>query len=147
MNKRQLNLEKYGISGKRYKELCGFCEQYPEWKNQLKYNNDTVKSLEITDMPIYHSNSDATGNLAIKRTGLEEKCRLIEETAEQAGEDLSQYIIKSVCYEVPVTYLIVCEGMRCADISFICSIRIRKCEMRKKGTYFDDMIVSSENEK
>ena len=42
MNKRQLNLEKYGISGKRYKELCGFCEQYPEWKNQLKYNNDTL---------------------------------------------------------------------------------------------------------
>ena len=107
MNKRQLNLEKYGISGKRYKELCGFCEQYPEWKNQLKYNNDTVKS-----------NSDATGNLAIKRTGLEEKCRLIEETAEQAGEDLSQYIIKSVCYEVPVTYLIVCEGMPIGKSAF-----------------------------
>ena len=118
MNKRQLNLEKYGISGKRYKELCGFCEQYPEWKNQLKFSNDTVKSIEITDMPITHNNVDATGNLAIKRVGLEEKGRLIEEIAELAGEDLSQYIIKSVCYEVPVTYLIACEGMPIGKSAF-----------------------------
>lgn len=118
MNKRNLNLEKYGISGKRYKELCGFCEQYPEWINELKFKNDTVKSVEITDMPIYHSNSDATGNLAIRRTDLTEKCKLIEETARQASEDLAQYIIKAVCYEVPVTYLISCENMPCSKAAF-----------------------------
>lgn len=118
MNKRNLNLEKYGISGKRYKELCGFCEQYPEWVNELKFNRDTVRSIEITDMPIYHSNADATGNLAIKRTELENKCRLVEDTARQAGNDLSQYIIKSVCYEVPVTYLIACENMPISKSAF-----------------------------
>lgn len=118
MNKRNLNLEKYGISGKRYKELCGFCEQYPEWINELKFKRDTVKSVEITDMPIYHSNSDATGNLAIRRTDLTEKCKLIEETARQASEDLAQYIIKAVCYEVPVTYLISCEDMPCSKAAF-----------------------------
>lgn len=118
MNKRQLNLEKYGISGKRYKELCGFCEQYPEWVNELKFNRDTVRSVEITDMPICHSNADATGNLAIKRTELESKCRLVEETAAQAGKDLSKYIIKSVCYEVPVTYLIACEEMPISKSAF-----------------------------
>lgn len=118
MNKRNLNLEKYGISGKRYKELCGFCEQYPEWKNQLKFRNDTVKSIEITDMPITHNNADVTGNLAIKRTDLEAKCRLVEETAVQAGGDLGQYIIKSVCYEVPVTYLIACEELPLGKSAF-----------------------------
>lgn len=118
MNKRNLNLEKYGISGKRYKELCGFCEQYPEWKNQLKYSNDTVKSIEITDMPITHNNSDATGNLAMKRYELEKKCTLIEDTARQTSDDLSQYIIKSVCYEVPVTYLIACEEMPISKSAF-----------------------------
>lgn len=131
LNKRNLNLEKYGISGKRYKELCGFCEQYPEWKNQLKFSNDTVKSIEITDMPIMHNNSDATGNLAIKRTELEKKCQLIEETAEQAGEDLSQYIIKAVCYEVPVTYLIACEGMPIGKSAFY--------EMRRHFFYLLDI--------
>lgn len=118
MNKRNLNLEKYGISSKRYKELCGFCEQYPEWINELKSNSDTVKSVEITDMPIYHSNSDSTGNLAIKRAELREKCDLIEKTALQTSKDLCQYIIKSVCYEVPVTYLISCEGMPCSKSAF-----------------------------
>lgn len=118
MNKRNLNLEKYGISGKRYKELCGFCEQYPEWKNELRARTDTVKSVEITDEPIYHSNSDSTGNLAIRRVELQEKCELIEKTAKQASKDLCLYIIKSVCYEVPVTYLIACEDMPCSKAAF-----------------------------
>lgn len=43
---------------------------------------------------------------------------MIEEIAELAGEDLSQYIIKSVCYEVPVTYLIACEGMPIGKSAF-----------------------------
>lgn len=118
MNKRQLNLEKYGISGKRYKELCGFCEQYPDWIQKLKYKTDTVGSVEITDMPIYHSNSDSTGNLAAERVTLQRKCELIEQTAIQASADLYQYIIKSVCYEVPVTYLIDCEELPCSRASF-----------------------------
>lgn len=131
LNKRNLSLERYGISGKRYKELCGFCEQYPEWKNRLKLSNDTVKSIEITDMPITHNNADVTCNLAIKRTELEEKCRLIEKTAEQAGDDLSHYIIKSVCYEVPVTYLIACEGMPLGKSAFY--------EMRRHFFYLLDI--------
>lgn len=111
MNKRELNLSKYGISGKRYKELCGFCEQYPEWVDELKYNKDTVGSQEITDMPIHHSNSDSTGKLALRRAEMQRKCEVIEQTAIQASADLYQYIIKAVCYEVPVTYLITCESM------------------------------------
>ena len=70
MNKRDLKLDKYGISGKRYKELCGFCEQYPEWQNELKEKTNTVHSIEITDMPIYHGNADVTANLATRRTEL-----------------------------------------------------------------------------
>lgn len=131
LNKRNLNLERYGISGKRYKELCGFCEQYPEWINQLKCNGDTVKSIEITDMPITHNNSDLTGNLAIKRTELERKCELIQRTAIQAGNELSQYIIKSVCYEVPVTYLIACENMPISKSAFY--------EMRRYFFYLLDI--------
>lgn len=118
MNKRNLSLEKYGISGKRYKELCGFCEQYPEWVNELKNKNSTEKSPEITGMPVCHGNSDATGNLAIRRAELQIKCKLIEQTAIQASADLYQYIIKAVCYEVPVTYLLACEDMPCSKAAF-----------------------------
>lgn len=119
MNKRKLRLKDHGISGKRYKELCGFCEQYPDWLAELKYHTDTVKGQEITDMPIPpHNNSDKTGNLAVRRHELKEKCELIEKTAKEADKELSQYIIKSVCYEVPVTYLIYHENMPLGKSAF-----------------------------
>lgn len=119
MNKRKLNLSKHGISGKRYKELCGFCEQYPEWIDKLKYKTDTVKSKEITDMPIPpFGNSDQTGNLATERVELQKKCELIDQTAIEASADLYQYIIKAVCYEVPVRYLQMVDGMPCSTASF-----------------------------
>lgn len=119
MNKRELKLEKYGISSKRYKELCGFCEQYPEWVDELNYKNDTVGSKEITGMPIPpHNTSDQTGNLAIRRVELQKKCELIEQTAIQANSDLYQYIIKSVCYEHPFWYLQDIMGMPCSQRAF-----------------------------
>lgn len=119
MNKRKLVLDEYGISGKRYKELCGFCEQYPEWKSELRYNTHTVKAKVITDMPLApHNNSDATGDLAIKRMELERKCRIVEETAMQADMSLADYLIKSVCYEVPYTYLSTVEEMPCSRSAF-----------------------------
>lgn len=119
MNKRTLKLERYGISGKRYKELCGFCEQYPDWKAELKHHNDTMASREITDMPIPpHNNSDQTGNLAIRRVELQRKCDLIEKTAVEANVELHEYIIKSVCYEVPIHYLQSMENMPCSTAAF-----------------------------
>lgn len=119
MNKRALNLQRYGISGKRYKELCGFCEQYPEWKAELTYHKDALKSKEITDMPLPPMGvSDTTGNLAIKRKEIEDKCLLIERTAQLASNDMWEYIIKSVCYEVPLSYLTGVEGMPMSERAF-----------------------------
>lgn len=106
MNKRELKLNEYGISSKRYKELCGFCEQYPEWKLELESIKDTLKSKKINDMPLSPmGKSDPTAELAIKRSMMEEKCKLIEECALEAGNELSHFIIESVCYEHPFWYI------------------------------------------
>lgn len=107
MNKRQLRLEKYGITSKRYKELCGFCEQYPDWKMFLLTNKDTLKSKQIDGMPYCKtgSTSDQTANLAIKRAEIQKKVDIIENTAKEASDDFWEYIIKSVCYEMPFWYI------------------------------------------
>lgn len=107
MNKRKLKLEKYGISSKRYKELCGFCEQYPDWLLWLKHNNDTLSGRGMDGMPHSKTNStsDETASLAIKRATIQAKIDLIEKTAKEASPDLWQYIIKSVCYEQPFWYI------------------------------------------
>lgn len=119
MNKRNLVLGKYGISSKRYKELCGFCEQYPEWLKELRWKNHTLASPKITDMPMApKSNKSKTEELAIRREELERKRNLIEDTARQANEELHEYIIKSVCYEVPFTYLSSVEDMPCSRSAF-----------------------------
>lgn len=123
-NKRKLSLSKYGISNKRYKELCGFCEQYPEWKDELRYKTSTIKSVEITDIPKMSSASGkATEDLAIRRHELQEKCQLIERTAEQADPELKDYIIKSVAYEKPFWYLRDILGIPCSERTFFDSRR------------------------
>lgn len=123
MSKRKLNLSEYNISKKRYKELCGFCEQYPEWKAQIESMGGLLSSPQITDMPIAHTNSDKVSELAIKRDGMSAKCDLIEITAKQASVDYADFIIKAVCYEVPIDYLIMCEGMSISKATFY---RIRR---------------------
>lgn len=87
---------KYNISPNRFMELYHHCLQYNEWKDELKYKCDTVNSIQISDMPIYHANSDATQLLAIRRTFLADKCKMIEETAKEADEILHKYILKAV---------------------------------------------------
>ena len=100
MKKRALTLQKYGISSKRYKELCGFCEQYPEWKEELLELEPSVKSRRIDGIPYSQTNniSDETADLAIKRTALLNKIELVEETAKEASQEMWEYIIKSACY-------------------------------------------------
>lgn len=70
--------------------------QYNEWKDELKYKTDTVKSIEVTDMPTSRGSGNATASLAIRRAELQKKCELIEQTAIEADPDIHQYIIKGV---------------------------------------------------
>ena len=118
MDKRKASLEDYGISKKRYKELSGFCEQYPEWKKELAMRNSTLRSPQVTGMPVSRNNTDATSELAVRRAMLEERCRLIEDTAKEANVDLCEYLIKAICYEVSINHLIAYESMPCNRATF-----------------------------
>jgi len=119
MNKRNLKLDKYGISSKRYKELCGFCEQYPEWKKQIG-NVSYLSAVQYKHTPgnPNRGTSDTTGNMAVKMAIFDNNCKLIEKVAKQADSEFWEFLIKSVCYEVPVTYLISYEGMPLGKSAF-----------------------------
>jgi hypothetical protein len=111
MNKRKLKLDDFGISQDRYSELLYFCRQYSEWKDFLKYNNDTVKSLEITDMPICHNNSDQTCNLAVKRVEYQKNIQIIEECADKSSQEFAKYLIMNICDGERIDYLIDIKRM------------------------------------
>ena len=119
MNKKALKLDKYGISNKRYKELCGFCEQYPEWKDAIK-NASFIRGVEYSDMP--HSpntgTSNATQSMAIRLASAESKCRLIEEVAKAADPEYWLHIIKSVCYGTSIDYMREFDGLHMSNSVF-----------------------------
>ena len=106
MNKRKLKFEDLEISGKRYKELCGFCEQYPEWKSQL-YEFTALKAVQYNDnpKPANHNVADSTSQIVMRINSLRNKIDLIERCALMADESIAKYIIRSACYEESYEYL------------------------------------------
>lgn len=135
MNKRKARYKDYDITPKRKKELEGFCEQYPEWKDELIINRISPKGQKITGMPYSRTNetSDETAMLAIRRAEIQEKIDLIENIAKEVDPDIWTYIIKSVCYLKPYTYLRNVMGIPCCPAAladrrryFFCLLNLRK---------------------
>lgn len=111
---RPLNSRIYEISKHKFWELYHYCMQYNEWKDELKYSTDALKSVQITDMPHGSGTSDTTSSLAIRREILSRKCELIENTAKEADPELWEYILKSVTNEnVTFEYLRTNEDIPC----------------------------------
>lgn len=110
-NVRHLNSDKYNISKYRFRELYYFCLQYNEWKEELKSNVHTVKSIQISDMPSSHSYRDQTADLAERRASLQEKCELIEQTAIETDPELYQYIIEAVTCDYATYNYLSAKGM------------------------------------
>lgn len=129
MNKRKLKFEDFEISDKRYKELCGFCEQYPEWKEKL--NGITyIRAVQYSDepQPSNHNNSDTTQKHALMALALKRKVEIIEKCAKKVDEDYSkndgkkyciwEYIIRSACYEESWEYLYSMKNLHMGRSSF-----------------------------
>jgi hypothetical protein len=110
-NVRPLNTKRYEISRHRFWELYHFCLQYNEWKDELKWATDTMKSVQITDMPHGTGVGDPTKELAIRREKLSSQCKLIEETAMETDAELWEYILKGVTTE-EATYTYLRQIMR-----------------------------------
>ena len=119
MNKRELKLEKFGISSKRYKELCGLCEQYPEWKRELE-NSSFLKAVQYSDMPKSPNvgTSNPTEEMALRNERLLANCMLIEETAKEADNEFWEFLIRSACYEDSINYLQTVMGLYMSKSEF-----------------------------
>ena len=106
-NVRPVSEKKYGLSKHKFLQMYHFCLQYNEWKDELQYKSDTVKCIEISDVP---KGSGGTGNatedLAIRRAMLSKNCELVEQTCIEADEGIYQWILKAVTNEgIGYTYL------------------------------------------
>lgn len=105
MRKRDIRLEDYGVSKRRYLELFNFVKQYNEWKEELREKQDTVGSPNFDGMPKGTSIGDSTEKLALRRELLSRKCRVVDEALEEAASDLAPYLKKYLCDGVSYAYL------------------------------------------
>ena len=114
MNVRPLSEKKYNISKHRFRELYYFCLQYQEWLDELKYKTDDVSSVGITNMPTSRNTNSNVERLALRRAQLEEKCKILEQTAIEADPELYQYILKAVTNEgISYNYLKMVMNIPC----------------------------------
>jgi len=111
-NVRPLNSEKYEMSKHRFFELYHFCMQYNEWKDELKYNTDTIGSICNDGMPRSSNITDGTGQLGIRRAILSKNCEIVEQTAIETDSEIYQYIIKAVTNDgITYNYLKMVMGI------------------------------------
>lgn len=75
-NIRPISKAKYNISKHRFLELYYFCLQYNEWKDELKYNTDTVGAIITDGLPQGSNISDSTGRLGDRRAEFSRKFEL-----------------------------------------------------------------------
>lgn len=118
-NIQNVSMRKYNISKYRFRELYYYCLQYNDWKTELKDKCDTVRSVNITGMPISHNNSDVTQKQAMRRMELQKKCELIEQTAIETDADLYPYILEAVTNDwVTYTYLLTAKNIPCGKKTY-----------------------------
>ena len=119
MNKRELRLDKYGISKKRFKELCGFCEQYPEWKMRIS-NGLSVSGVSYSPTPRSITNAihQPTEEMAIKLERYMANCDLIESIAKKTDEVNWRHLINGICGGRSVTWLIAVDNMPLSKTAF-----------------------------
>ena len=112
MNKKKLRFDDFGITGKRYKELCGFCEQYPDWKKELD-NHAYISAVRYDDepKPSNHDNNDTTAKHALKMLKYHRNIDMIEKCAQAVDKDLWEFIIRSACYNDSYEYLHAMRGL------------------------------------
>lgn len=110
-SRKDLNIS--GLSKWRYRELKYFCLQYPEWKEKLSQEREIlIKAVHMTDMPKGNALGNTTENTALKRVILEEKCKIVEQSAIQADAEIYSWILENVTLGIPYEWLDVPCGRR-----------------------------------
>ncbi len=109
---RDLKLDEYDISWRRYRELKYFCMQYNEKKEKIK-SIVGLSAVNYSGTPgakgVFHSQTETQ---AIKIAGLRNDIKLIDDTAMEADSTIYKQLLENITDGVPYEYLQVPCGRR-----------------------------------
>ncbi len=97
-NRRDVNMDRFEISKKAYRELYYFCQQYKEKKAQLNYLRG-LTAVPMNGMPKGGSIGNPTERKGMLCLRLASDCELIEQTAIEAGADVYSWLLSNVTEE------------------------------------------------
>jgi len=116
-NKRDIKLEEFDISQRRYRELFYFCLQYEEMKERLD-DLYSLKSRQIHEKIQNNSILDLTQYKAIDAHKISKSLELIEQSALEADGDIYNYLLMNITNQLPYTYLRYSLDMPCGEKYF-----------------------------
>lgn len=111
MPRHRNQLKSYNISKHRYMELYYYCMQYNEWLDFLKSTEGLNAHKDEGGRGA--QNTSMVENIAIKRAETMQKCKLVEQTAEETDKALKDYIVAAVTEGYTYNYLVTVKGMPC----------------------------------
>lgn len=104
---------KYYLPKEELLTVVHFCRQYPLWVGELSVDPDTSRAIVYDKEKVQTSNQfDPTSELAMRRSEIARKKKLVEECAAEIAGTMSRWLVLGVCYGQP--YYQLCEqGIPC----------------------------------
>ena len=109
---RDLRLDEYGISWRRYRELKYFCMQYNEKKEKIKATIGVPAVNYSRTVGGNKSIYSQTEIQAIKVDKLSDDVKLIEDTINEVDNTIYKQLLENITENVPYEYLQVPCGRR-----------------------------------
>ena len=106
---------KYWIPRQRYLTVIHYCLQYSEWQEEYAdLASGSVSGINYNGMPHGSGSGNPTEVKAIRMAELSKKIATVEETAKEAGGEISEWILKGVTIEnATFNYLKMVTGIPC----------------------------------
>ena len=104
---------KYYVPKETFLTVVHYCKQYPLWVDELSIVPDMNKAIDYARDRVQTSpTADQVENIAIRRAEIDRKRKQLEDTAHEVADDLSPWVIRGVCYDLPYYYLKT-QGIPC----------------------------------
>lgn len=118
MNRPELSKKsKYWIPRHRFYELKHFCLQYPSWKRNLEALADWPKTVPTSSVDICREQRP-TEQIVLKRTFLQDRIKLVEDTAMRVDWVIGPYIIRGVTEGKSYDILVASYDIPCSKDTY-----------------------------
>jgi hypothetical protein len=107
----------YYLPREEFLTVLHFARSYPEWKQTLSIRPGVTAMRYDEDKVQTSPKCDSLEKIAIRRVELSKRCKLIEDTVHDVGDDIYDYLLNGVTCGTPC-YQLIQMGMPCSEATY-----------------------------